>query len=396
MHRLIRFLLCSLLLLPVSSARAQDQELVTDVQLDYQFGSAITLTAKITDVSQYSSILLILQPDGQSSRLVEIIPAVDGSVAIDYNLNLDPLRPFGRVYYWFELTSQDRVSQTTPSYWFDYLDNRYQWVSSESELFHIHWVDGADAFGQKAQQIASEGLKAATGFLPVTPDFPIKIYIYPNLEALQQALVLSGQPWTAGHASPDIGVLLVSNNSQSAELIEMERQIPHELMHVLEYKLAGSSYSAIPAWLNEGLATSVELYPDPDLQRVLNEAHKDGTLLSISSLCNGFPKDAKTAQLAYAQSSSFVNYLNGRFGSQIFTKLIENAASGQTCANAVNASVDVSLDQLEKDWIAATFTLSTPVNYGIIAVVISSGVLLAIMLIILLRMRHSEERKHHA
>jgi hypothetical protein len=148
--------------------------------------------------------------------------------------------------------------------------------------------------------------------------------------------------------------------------------------------------------LNEGLATSVELYPDPDLQRVLNEAHKDGTLLSISSLCNGFPQDAKTAQLAYAQSASFVNYLNGRFGAQIFTKLIENAASGQTCANAVNASVDVSLDQLEKDWIATTFTLSTPINYGIIAVVISSGVLLAIMLIILLRRRHSEERKHHA
>jgi hypothetical protein len=173
----------------------------------------------------------------------------------------------------------------------------------------------------------------------------------------------------------------------------MERQIPHELMHVLEFKLAGASYAKIPAWLNEGLATSVELYPDPDLQRVLNESQANGTLLTLTSLCDGFPQDAKTAQLAYAQSASFVNYLNGRFGSQIFTKLIENAASGQTCESAVNSAASISLSDLEKDWLAATFTISTPVNFGILAVVISVGVLLVVIMIMFLRKRHSAERK---
>ena len=393
MYRLIRFLLCSLMLLPVSNVRALSLEFVKDVQLDYKFGSSINLTANIPEASQFSWIILILQPEGQSSRQIEILPSLDGSVSINYDLTIDPLQPFARVYYWFELTDMLGVRFTTPSYWFDYLDNRYEWLSSETELFHIHWVDGADVFGQKVQEIATEGLKAATGFLPITPDFPISIYIYPNVDALQQALALTGQPWTAGHASPDIGVLLVSNGSQSSEMIEMERQIPHELMHVLEYQLAGASYSAIPAWLNEGLATSVELYPDPDLQRVLVDAQTSGSLLSISSLCDGFPQDAKTAQLAYAQSASFVNYLNGRFGTQIFTKLIENSASGQNCASAVNAAADVSLEQLEKDWIAATFTPQTPVNYGILAVIISLGVLLIVLMILLMRKRHSVARK---
>jgi hypothetical protein len=393
MRWLVRLLLCSLMLLPVSSVRAQSEEPVTQVQVDYQFGSSIQVVARILNAAQYSSILLILQPDGQSSRQLKIIPAADGSVAINYDLTIDPLRPFARVYYWFELTSLDGSSVTTPSYWFDYLDDRYQWVSSETDLFHLYWVDGAESFGQKVQEIATEGLKASTNLLPVTPDFPLSIYVYPDVDALQQALTLTGQPWTVGHASPDIGVLLVSNGSQSAELIEMERQIPHELMHVLEYKLAGASYSAIPAWLNEGLATSVELYPDPDLQRVLNDAQTSGSLLPMASLCDGFPQDAKTAQLAYAQSASFVNYLNGRFGSPIFTQLIENAASGQTCANAVNSAADVPLDQLEKDWIASTFTVTTPVNYGFLAVIIAVGVLLVIMVIFLLRKRHTAERK---
>jgi len=395
MRWLIRLLLCSLMLLPVSSVKAQNEEPVTNVQLDYQFGSSIHFNAHISNADNYSSVLLILQPDGQSSRQINIIPAADGSVAVDYDLTVDPLRPFARVYYWFELTALDGSSLTTPSYWFDYLDNRYQWVSSETDLFHLYWVDGADSFGQKVQEIARDGLKAATNLLPVTPDIPIRIYVYPDMDALQQALTLTGQPWTAGHASPDIGVLLVSNGSQSAELIEMERQIPHELMHILEYKTSGASYAAIPAWLNEGLATSVEIYPDPDLQRILNAAQSSGSLLPIASLCDGFPQDARTAQLAYAQSASFVNYLNGRFGSHIFTKLIENAASGQTCENAVNSAAGVPLDQLEKDWIAATFSVATPLNFGVLAVVISVAVLLVVLLIVLVRRRHSVERKPH-
>lgn len=393
MRWLIRFLLCLMILLPVSNVRAQSEEPVTKVKLEYQFGRTLQISAHLSAASDYSSILLILQPDGQTSRQIKIDPTLDGSIAVNYDLTLDPLRPFARVYYWFELTSQDGATLTTPSYWFDYLDDRFQWTSSQTDLFNIYWVDGAEPFGQKVQEIARSGLKAATNLLPVTPDFPICIYVYPDVTSLQQALTLTGQPWTAGHASPDIGVLLVSNSSQSAELIEMERQIPHELMHVLEYKIAGASYTKIPTWLSEGLATSVELYPDPDLQRILNEAQSSGSLLSLSSLCDGFPQDAKNAQLAYAQSASFVNYLSGRFGSKIFTKLIENAASGQTCKNAVESASSVTFDQLEKDWLAATFTQSTPVNFGILAIVISLSVLVVVLAIILLRKRHSVERK---
>ena len=395
MHGLIRLLLCTMMLLTMSSVKAQSEDPVSNVRLDFQFGSYIQVNARIANSAEYSSIILVLQPDGQTSRQIKTQPSVDGNIAVNYDLTLDPLRPFARVYYWFELTQLDGSSLTTPSYWFDYIDDQYQWKNSETELFSIHWVDGADTFGQKVQEIAREGLKRSTTLLPVTPDLPIQIYIYPQVDALQQALTLTSQAWTAGHASPDIGVLLVSNDSQTTELIEMERQIPHELMHILEYKLAGDSYSKIPAWLTEGLATSAELYPDPDLQRVLKEAQANRSLLPLSSLCDGFPQDAKTAQLAYAQSVSFVNYLNGRFGSQLFNKLIENAVSGQNCENAVNAASSVSLIQLEKDWVASAFTTSTPVNYGVLAVVISIGILLVFLAIILLRKRHSVERKQN-
>ena len=396
MSWLTRLLLGSLLLCPllglgsVHQVNAQKEQVVSEVELEYQFGSSLQVSARINQPEGYSSFVLILQPDGQSSRQISITPGSDGRVDAAYDLTLDPLKPFARIYYWFELVQIDGKTLTTPSYWFDYLDDRFEWKTSETELFQIAWVEGDAAFGQKIQEIARDGLKAATTLLPVSPELPLRIYVYPDVASMQTALTLTGQAWTSGHASPDVGVILVSNDSTSTELIEMERQIPHELMHILEYQVAGQSYASIPAWLNEGLATSVELYPNPDLQRVLNEAQAKDSLLSLSSLCEGFPQDALPAQLAYAQSVSFVTYLNGRFGSDIFKQLLENASSNQTCANLVSSTLLVSLDDLQQDWFDTVFA-STAQDQSFdlfLPLIIGAGMLLLAGLIILLRRRH--------
>lgn len=372
-----------------------DAQPVTDVTLEYQFGSSLQINAVISQIADYSSFALILQPDGQSSRTLSFVPESNGQVIIFHDLEVDPLKPFARVYYWFELVNLDGSSVTTPSYWFDYLDNRYTWQTSETELFQISWVDGDAAFGQKLQKIARDGLEEATTLLPVTPELPIRIYVYPSLEDMQSALTFSGQTWTAGHTSPDIGVILVSIDNPSTELIEMERQIPHEIMHILEYQLTGDHYGSIPVWLSEGLATSVELYPNPDLQRALNDAQTNGTILPFSSLCEGFSSDANQAQLAYAQSVSFIKFINGRFGSSIFPNLLENAASGLTCENLVQTTLAVSLDQLQQDWMAAVekeptldFSFET-----LLPLMIAAGILLTVIVILMIRTRHHQVRK---
>lgn len=379
----------------VTRAFVLNEQLVSDVSLEYEFASSLQIDAVISQIADYSSFALILQPDGQSPRVITFTPESNGWVNISYDLVQDPLKPFARIYYWFELVQMDGTSVTTPSYWFDYLDNRFKWQTSETELFQVSWVDGDAAFGQKLQEIARDGLKEATTLLPVTPDLPIRIYVYPNIEDLQSTLTLSGQTWTAGHASPDIGVILASNDNPSAELIEMERQIPHEIMHILEYQITKEHYASIPVWLSEGLATSVELYPNPDLQRVLNDARANGTIIPFSSLCDGFPPDANQAQLAYAQSASLVKYINGRFGSSVFLQLLENAGSGLTCESSVSTILSAPLDQLQQEWLVAAdkeptldFSFET-----FLPLFIAVGILIIAIVIFTLRTRHAQERK---
>jgi len=385
------------LLFPSMNARAQTGEPLSNVLLDYEFGSTIKISAEITQPAEFSFMLLILQPDGQSPRQTIVDPDLEGSVSTSYDLVQNPIQPFARVYYWFELTRLFGTIHTTSSYWFDYLDNRFTWQTNQSDLFEVSWVDGDAAFGLKLQEIAREGLKKATTTLPVAPDLPIRIYVYPTVAALQEALAISGQSWTAGHASPEIGVILVSNDNPTPEMIEMERQIPHELMHILEYQVTKGQYSNIPVWLSEGLATSVELYPDPDLQRVLNEAQAGDSLISFTSLCDGFPPDAADAQLAYAQSASFVNFLYGRFGSQTILNLLENSTSGLTCENSVLTTLNSPLDQLQQEWLAQTFDESSnDLSFEeFLPFLIAGVVLMLALLIIILRIRRHPGRNWH-
>jgi hypothetical protein len=403
MIRLIRSLLSLFVLFslfwvsPLAGVIAQVEQPVSNVSLNYDFGSTLQISAEILQPEDFSSYVLIIQPDGQSPRQIGFTPNPSGFIEITYDLKQDSLKPFARIYYWFELIKLDGTTLSTASFWFDYLDDRLSWQSNETELFRISWVEGDAAFGQKLQDVAREGLKKATSILPLSPQLPIHIYVYPKIEELQQALTLTGQSWTAGHASPEIGVILVSNDNPSTEVIEMERQIPHELMHILEYQATGEHYADIPVWLSEGLATSAELYPNPDLQRILMEGYAAGQLFSIESLCAGFPQDARSAQLAYAQSVSFVNYIKDRFGLQVFADLLENTSFGQTCVNSISSTLNISLTQLEQDWLIATFEEpKNDLSIGkFIPYFISGGVLILAVLIIFLRTRHPRERKPH-
>ncbi|KAF0112358.1 MAG: hypothetical protein FD147_231 [Chloroflexi bacterium] len=387
MRWLTRILILSLFLIPTTRSSAQSDSLVSNVTLTYEFGNAINVSAEILNAKNYSAFTLILRPDGQSSRQIELHPDADGKGIVRYDLKQDPLKPFARIYYWFEFENLDKTSSTSPSYWFDYLDNRFLWKSNESNLFQISWVEGDTSYGQKLQDIAREGFIKATQILPVAPELPIRIYVYPGIEKMQEAIALTNQSWAAGHSSPDIGVILVSNGSPPAKLIEMERQIPHELMHILQYQIAGAQYRNIPVWLSEGLATYAEIYPDPDLERVLNESYESGNLILFESLCSGFSQDAATAQLGYAQSVSFVNYLNGRFGSEFFPELIENSKSGQNCTNSIESVLHISLAQLQKDWQEITFAQKngTELNNVYILVIICVAVIGLVGTILIIR-----------
>lgn len=322
----------------------------SDISYSYIFGDAVTFQASITPVSQVKEVYLFLQPEGETTRTEKVAFDSGGKIDFKYSLSQRPLRPFATINFWFRAVNEAGNQFLSESTAFENEDNRFKWQHLEGNGFQVSWITGDLAFGQSILNAAQQGLRSTAALMSVPVPSPIKIYVYTTSDDLQSALSLSQMSWVAGYASPDVGAILVSVAPGPDQESELERQIPHELMHTRVYQAASSAYQQLPTWLNEGLASLAEITPNPDFQSALTQAANARSLISFASLCNGFPTDASGAFLAYSQSVSFVRYIHQKYGSPAFQNLISNYKSGLGCAEGVNAALGISLGQLEVRW----------------------------------------------
>ena len=187
-------------------------------------------------------------------------------------------------------------------------------------------------------------------FIPISLTDPIDIYIYSNVNDLGDTLLLGGREWAGGHAHADLGVVLVAVPPGTGQITEMETKIPHELAHVMLYRALGDKYAKQPAWLIEGIASMVELYPNPDYARALEIASANDTLLPFTDLCASFPADSGSAFLAYAQSQSFVTFIRDSYGTSGLERLMKSYSEDFSPELGATQALGISLSQADQRW----------------------------------------------
>lgn len=353
MRRIITtfFSLALLLLVFTHQAQAQSAVEVKDVFVDYEFGEYVIFQASLQPPSAIQEAYLFFQAVGDDiTHTVPLTISEDGRVAYQHNIQNGLLRPFARVYFWYRviLTSGESVDST--HFYFDYNDDRYPWQSLESDGVRVHWYAGDVPFGQAALDAASAGLQTIESLLAIAPVGPVDVYLYASAADVQDTLSLGGYTWVAGHASPDLSVVLVSIAPGETQSIEMDRQIPHELAHVMLYQKLGPAYGSLPNWLAEGIASLTEQYPNSNYTQVLSVATQNDALLDIATLCGPFPADASGAILAYAESASFTRYLHDTYGTSSLQALINAYADGLTCEQGPQRAIGLPLDQIDIHW----------------------------------------------
>ena len=356
MHRLFFLLITFVLLFSlIGTAQAQTSVELTNVGATYTFGEKITFSAIIQTKSSIQTAYLLFQVEGDpNTHTVPLNLTAAGKAEYTYLIQNGLLRPFSRIYYWYHLEFTKSEPFDSPRYSFQYDDNRYPWQTVQDSSLSLHWVAGDVSFGQAAFDAAHAGYLAIQTLIPVTAGNPIDIYIYASAADVQNTLNLGGYTWVGGHASPDLGVVLVSISPGETQGIEMERQIPHELAHILLYRLTGSAYANLPTWLLEGIASQAERYPNANYAQALSIATKNKALLPISGLCGPFPADASGVTLAYAESDSFTRYLHETYGTSGLQALIKAYSDGLTCDQGAERGLSLPLAQLEQGWRQAT------------------------------------------
>jgi hypothetical protein len=347
---LIAFILLANLISPATAAQLATEIEISQAAAFYEYGEKVVFQAQLEPAENIKHVFLFIQSAGQSTRIEAVTVDENGGAIYEYDARQFPLRPFARTDFWYRIILTDDSEITSQKFSFDYIDNRFQWQRLENDRFIVNWYSGDIEFGQEILDVAEISLQTANKYLPVENTYPIHLYVYASAGDLQKGLQLINQAWIAGHASPDLGVILISIPNGIQQRIELERQLPHELVHLMQYQLVQESYQSMPVWLLEGMASLAELYPNPEYERVLQKAIDNNALLPVETLCSAFPREASGAFLSYAQSASFVRFLHQKYGTSGLKSLMLHYQDGLGCSEGAQAALGSSLQQLENRW----------------------------------------------
>lgn len=358
-YRILKvILLIGILLGTALPAHANGEILTEPTKVDYTMGGAVNFETRVITESPIQEVWVFVHPQGDINTIAGIA-SLHPSNVVTYKLELSehPIRAYSTIEFWYRITLEDGTEITTDPETFIYFDNRFDWQPLAGTPFEIFWYEGDLTFGQEILNTAQEGMSRFQNYLPVPQPADIQAYVYASATELQTALRLSGESglWIAGHADPDLGVVVVTIPPGPAQTYEIKRQIPHEITHVMLYQWLGEDYYNLPQWLREGLPSMAELFPNPDYALLLENAHETESLLPMDTLCENFPLGVSNFLLAYAQSADFTWFIYENYGSTGLEALSRAYADGLSCEQGAQQALGISLAELDREWRKQTF-----------------------------------------
>ncbi len=331
-----------------------------EMSVAFTYGNSVVFEVKASAESMLTSARLTVQIDSRDSLYSEVVPITHGTtVEIAHTVvvsNLD-LPPFAGVSYYWDFQDGAGQQYRTDTQHFRYEDTSVPWtwtIVSQGNI--LVYTDGQDeTVSRAALDVARSAVTQTEQMLGVSFQDQLHIYVYPDLAAMASCLRLHHlrvQDWVAAYAIPDQNVVLISATSGPDLLVNLRRDLPHEITHVVVENAAGPGRENLPGWFTEGLALTMSAEPDATLATVLEDAARREAFLPIETLCvqsyGGFvPQEAA---LAYAQSGGLVRYIIDRYGASQVRALLAAYSEGLSCDGAVRQALGISLTELHGQW----------------------------------------------
>lgn len=319
----------------------------------FRYPSTMTFTLQANDSSgSISSAHLIIEvPPEQIHHDVTVPVNQPGSqitLNYAYDATNDYLPPFTPItYHWVLGDSNQQNTLTGASKQFDFEDTRFTWSHLSQSNITVYWYKLNSTFGQ---QLLSTAVSEATSIeqdLQGTLTTPIRVFAYQSSEDLREGLPPSAPDWAGGVALVELyQALIVVGNSEAQPL---QRDLPHELTHLILHEVAGLDCGGCPLWFDEGMAVYHQIYHEPDMQALFDQTVRNNRLLLFNTLTQRFPSDSTLAELAYAQSWNFLKYLYQQFGEPKIARLV-NSLPKTDFDKAFSTTFGNDVAHLESQW----------------------------------------------
>ncbi|OGP55619.1 MAG: hypothetical protein A2Y65_00435 [Deltaproteobacteria bacterium RBG_13_52_11] len=224
------------------------------------------------------------------------------------------------------------------------------WIELRSPHFILKYQGPEQKMAAFLLQKAEETRDAIMREIGQVPPSPCLIYLAPTWEAFQGAQPGNQPPsWSVGTAYPGLNlIVLKSLRGMKGGRLEIEEVLQHEYAH-LALATALTGHEA-PQWLNEGFAMLQSRGWSLSWDYILSRGVLAKELIPLEELADGLPLDQRQAELAYAQSFSFVSYIKNEFGPAALPRFIRGLTHGLDVEAALRQATGLGLRDMERRW----------------------------------------------
>jgi tetratricopeptide (TPR) repeat protein len=217
-------------------------------------------------------------------------------------------------------------------------DSAHFTVKFDGEADQTTWTVVQDILEEAYREIGQK-----VGHFPSKPIFVV-------LHAKSVFQSATGSPaWADGLFDPVLGRIQVPTQGALTDQAWLKRVLRHEFAHALLHDLQGLGSTAIPTWLNEGLAMQLSGDHWADVEPL--RYHRDVPVIPLTALegaWGGFSTDA--AAVAYLEANSAVHYMIDRYGLHSVSQLLAHLKARQTLAAAIQSQLSLSYEQFQTRW----------------------------------------------
>ncbi len=353
---------CFYLALP-SKSTAQDAVTVNHQGVENQFPDGLRFYVDAESASDIEEIRVYVRKLGQSSqttyRAVEFEPgnAVSGEALFQSKTSNEYIPTGTRLEYHFEITTATGEEFETEPETIVYLNNGLEWDVKSSGLIDVYYYDYDQLSEIRAEAVlatASDTYEYMGPLLGVELTEPMSIVVYSNYDHMREALRPSSQVAarhlrTLGQAFSNERTLLVDGSSDPFVGDNTLTTAAHEFTHLLVADAAGSAYSQVHAWLNEGLAVYSERQADNEYERYMGFAVENDRVPPLSGL-RTFAGTPQETLRAYGQGHAVVSYMLDAYDPSAMAEFFAIIRTTYNFNKALDAAYGVTVPELDNEW----------------------------------------------
>lgn len=264
-----------------------------------------------------------------------------------------PLVVGTEIEYRFAIRSGDGPETRTAPATVSYIDASLPWTTASEGLVEIWYHAGGEAIEADARA----GIRAALDVLRQSYgaelERPTRLMLYADIERMRRDLGGGASPWVGGAAIAELNVTVLYAPVENRDPLDLQATVAHEITHIVLEHRTENSFGGLPAWLHEGLATTVEstIAERFPYDEIMTRVVARDEFVSLRGITGSFPASGQAALNAYAQSNSLLGYIIETWGPEGVARLLEAYAGGVSDNEAVQEALGVSLDELDRAWL---------------------------------------------